>query len=72
MDMISIPAVNMTPILPEIFLSVLAMALLLINVFRPGGQKSYLALISFFGIAIRRYATDSITVKFFITASHVQ
>ncbi|MEI7818177.1 MAG: NADH-quinone oxidoreductase subunit N [Desulfuromonadales bacterium] len=50
MDMISIPAVNMTPILPEIFLSVLAMALLLINVFRPGGQKSYLALISFFGI----------------------
>ncbi|MFZ2948751.1 MAG: NADH-quinone oxidoreductase subunit N [Desulfuromonadaceae bacterium] len=50
MDMILIPAVNMTPILPEIFLSVLAMALLLINVFRPGGQKSYLAYISFFGI----------------------
>ena len=41
----------MTPILPEIFLSVLAMALLLINVFAPsGGQKSYLAYISFFGI----------------------
>ena len=50
MDMILIPAVNMTPILPEIFLSVLAMALLLINVFRPGGQKSYLAYLSFFGI----------------------
>lgn len=50
MDMIVIPAVNMTPILPEIFLSVLAMALLLINVFAPGGQKSYLAYISFFGI----------------------
>lgn len=51
MDMISIPVVNMTPILPEIFLSVLAMALLLINVFVPsGGQKSYLAYISFFGI----------------------
>ncbi len=50
MDMILIPAVNMTPILPEIFLSVLAMALLLINVFRPGGQKSYLAYISFIGI----------------------
>lgn len=50
MDMILIPAVNMTPILPEIFLSVLAMALLLINVFAPGGQKSYLAYISFFGI----------------------
>ncbi len=50
MDMILIPAVNMTPILPEIFLSVLAMALLLITVFSPGGQKSYLAYISFFGI----------------------
>ncbi|MFZ4855118.1 MAG: NADH-quinone oxidoreductase subunit N [Desulfuromonadaceae bacterium] len=50
MDMISIPAVNMTPILPEIFLSVLAMALLLINVFNPGGKKSYLAYISFIGI----------------------
>ena len=51
MDMILIPVVNMTPILPEIFLSVLAMALLLINVFAPsGGQKSYLAYISFIGI----------------------
>ena len=50
MDMILIPAVNMTPILPEIFLSVLAMVLLLITVFSPGGQKSYLAYISFFGI----------------------
>jgi NADH-quinone oxidoreductase subunit N len=50
MDMISIPVVNMTPILPEIFLSVLAMVLLLINVFSPNGQKSYLAYISFFGI----------------------
>ncbi len=50
MDMILIPVVNMTPILPEIFLSVLAMALLLINVFVPGKQKSYLAYISFIGI----------------------
>ncbi len=50
MDMILIPAVNMTPILPEIFLSVLAMVLLLVNVFRPGGQKSYIAYVSFFGI----------------------
>lgn len=50
MDMILIPAVNMTPILPEIFLSVLAMALLLITVLLPGGQKSYLAYISFIGI----------------------
>ncbi len=51
MDII-IPAVNMTPILPEILLSVLAMALLLINVFSPGGQKSYLAYISFAGIVV--------------------
>ncbi len=50
MDMILVPAVNMTPILPEIFLSVLAMALLLFNVFAPGGQKSYLAYFSFIGI----------------------
>jgi NADH-quinone oxidoreductase subunit N len=51
MDMIVIPVVNMTPILPEILLSVLAMALLLINVFAaPGGSKSYLAYISFVGI----------------------
>lgn len=50
MDMISIPVVNMTPILPEIVLSVLAMALLLINVFVRSEQKSYLAYISFFGI----------------------
>ncbi len=52
MDMILIPAVNMTPILPEIFLSVLAMALLLINVFMPGGQKSYLAYVSFIGVVV--------------------
>ncbi len=50
MDMILIPAVNMAPILPEILLSVLAMILLLINVFSPGGQKSSLAYISFLGI----------------------
>jgi NADH-quinone oxidoreductase subunit N len=52
MDMITIPAVNMTPILPETFLSVLAMALLLINVFVPGGQKSYLGYISFIGVVV--------------------
>lgn len=50
MDMITIPAVNMTPIMPEIFLSVLAMALLLINVFVPSGQKSYIGYISFIGV----------------------
>jgi NADH-quinone oxidoreductase subunit N len=52
MDMITIPAVNLSPILPEIFLSVLAMALLLINVFVPGKQKSYLGYISFIGVVV--------------------
>jgi len=52
MDMITIPAVNMTPILPETFLSVLAMALLLINVFIPSKQKSYIGYISFIGIVV--------------------
>jgi len=51
MDMITIPAVNFTPILPEIFLSVLAMVLLLINVFIPGDRKAYLGYLSFLGIA---------------------
>ncbi len=50
MDMITIPAVNLTPILPEIFLSVLAMVLLLINVFIPGERKTYLSYLSFIGI----------------------
>ncbi|HIJ80209.1 MAG TPA: NADH-quinone oxidoreductase subunit N [Desulfuromonadales bacterium] len=50
MDKILIPAVNMIPILPEIFLSVLAMALLLRNVFSTSGSKIYLAYISFFGL----------------------
>jgi NADH-quinone oxidoreductase subunit N len=50
MDMIMIPAVNFTPILPEIFLSVLAMVLLLINVFIPGDRKAYLGYLSFIGI----------------------
>ena len=49
---ITIPAVNMTPILPEIFLSVLAMALLLLNVFVPSSKKSYLGYISFVGVVV--------------------
>lgn len=52
MDMITIPAVNLTPILPEIALSVLAMALLLINVFVSSSQKSYLGYISFIGVIV--------------------
>jgi NADH-quinone oxidoreductase subunit N len=44
------PVINFTPILPEMFLSVLAMVLLLINVFIPGDRKSYLGYLSFIGI----------------------
>jgi len=50
MDMIIMPVINFTPILPEMFLSVLAMVLLLINVFIPGDRKSYLGYLSFIGI----------------------
>ncbi|HEY3307540.1 MAG TPA: NADH-quinone oxidoreductase subunit N [Desulfuromonadaceae bacterium] len=50
MDMITIPAVNLTPILPEILLSVLAMALLLVSVLIPSVQKSYIGYISFIGV----------------------
>jgi NADH-quinone oxidoreductase subunit N len=59
MDMISIPVVNMTPILPEIYLSVLAMVLLLINVFVPSSRKSYLAYISFIGIVATAVLTGA-------------
>src|SRR5664279_3865781 len=59
MDIISIPVVNMTPILPEIFLSVLAMVLLLINVFLPSRRKSYLAYISFIGIVATAVLTGA-------------
>ncbi|MEI6702360.1 MAG: NADH-quinone oxidoreductase subunit N, partial [Deltaproteobacteria bacterium] len=58
MDMIFIPVVNMAPILPEIFLSVLAMVLLLLNVFSPSGKKSYLAYISFLGIVAAAVLTS--------------
>jgi len=50
MDMIIIPAVNFTPILPESFLSGRARVLLLINVFIPGDRKAYLGYLSFIGI----------------------
>jgi len=52
MDMITIPAVNLTPILPEIFLSTIAMVLLLINVFVPSERKAYLSYLSLIGILV--------------------
>ena len=52
MDTIAIPAVNFAAIMPETILSVVAMALLLINVFIPSGQKAYLGYLSVVGIVI--------------------
>ena len=46
MDTIAIPAINFAAIMPEIILSVIAMALLLINVFVPSEQKAYLGYLS--------------------------
>jgi NADH-quinone oxidoreductase subunit N len=50
MDTIAIPAINLAVIAPEVVLSVVAMALLLINVFVKGEQKGYLGYLSIAGI----------------------
>lgn len=50
MDMITMPAVNIAPILPEILLSVLGMVLLLLNVFTPDAKRSVLGYISLIGL----------------------
>jgi NADH-quinone oxidoreductase subunit N len=52
MDTIAIPAINFAAIMPEVILSLIAMALLLINVFVPGEQKAYLGYLSLIGIVI--------------------
>jgi NADH-quinone oxidoreductase subunit N len=50
MDTIAIPAINLAVIAPEVILSVVAMALLLINVFVKSEQKGYLGYLSIAGI----------------------
>ena len=50
MDMITNSSRQLHADMPEIFLSVLAMVLLLVNVFIPGDQKAYLGYLSFIGI----------------------
>ena len=52
MQAITIPAINFAAIMPEIILSVVGMALLLINVFVPGDKKAYLAWLSLAGIVV--------------------
>lgn len=59
MDMITIPTVNMVTILPETFLSLLAMALLLLNVFVNSKSKTYLSYLSFAGIVVAAVITGS-------------
>jgi NADH-quinone oxidoreductase subunit N len=50
METIAMPAINFAAIMPETILSVIAMALLLINVFIPSEQKAYLGYLSLIGI----------------------
>lgn len=52
MENIVMPAINFAAIMPETVLSIFAMALLLINVFVPSEQKSYLGYLSFIGIIV--------------------
>ncbi|MFZ3209555.1 MAG: NADH-quinone oxidoreductase subunit N [Geobacteraceae bacterium] len=52
METIAIPAINFASIMPEIILSVVAMVLLLINVFIPTERKAYLGYISFIGLIV--------------------
>ena len=66
MDMLQFPAniaaaagVNFAAIMPEIILSVIAMALLLVNVFIPSEQKAYLGYLSLAGIVLTFFAIVS-------------
>jgi NADH-quinone oxidoreductase subunit N len=52
METIAIPAINFAAIMPETILSVVAMVLLLLNVFVPSEQKSYLGYLSIVGIVV--------------------
>lgn len=57
MDTIVLPAINFAPIMPETILSVIAMVLLLVNVFVPSQQKAYLGYLSLIGIVITMFVT---------------
>ncbi|HEY6871748.1 MAG TPA: NADH-quinone oxidoreductase subunit N [Geobacteraceae bacterium] len=50
METFAMPAINFAAIMPETILSIVAMALLLINVFVPSEQKAYLGYLSLAGI----------------------
>lgn len=52
METFAMPAINFAAIMPETILSIVAMALLLINVFVPSEQKAYLGYLSLLGIIV--------------------
>lgn len=57
METIAIPVPNLAAIMPETILSVIAMALLLINVFVNSEKKGYLAYMSLAGILLTMFYT---------------
>jgi NADH-quinone oxidoreductase subunit N len=59
METIAMPVINLTPIMPEIILSVVAMALLMLNVFVSSEQKAYLGYLSFAGIVVSFFSVVS-------------
>src|SRR5512138_1341302 len=52
METIAFPAINFAAIMPETILSIVAMALLLLNVFVPSEQKAYLGYLSIIGVIV--------------------
>jgi NADH-quinone oxidoreductase subunit N len=52
METIAIPAINLAVVMPEVILSVVAMVLLLVNVFVPSKNKGYLGYLSLIGLAV--------------------
>ncbi|MBT0651880.1 NADH-quinone oxidoreductase subunit N [Geomobilimonas luticola] len=59
METLVMPAINFAAIMPETILSIVAMVLLLLNVFVPGEQKAYLAYLSFIGIVVAFFSVVS-------------
>ncbi len=59
MQAITIPAINFAAIMPETILSVVGMALLLINVFVPSEKKGYLAWLSLAGVIVTFFSVVS-------------
>ncbi len=59
METIAMPAINFAAIMPETILSVIAMVLLLVNVFVPSEQKAYLGYLSLVGLIVTFFSVVS-------------